>query len=57
MEIHVTSSVEELCDEWFSIGQNLSRVTSSEPSSLKRIGQQAFFASSVTDIDIPDSVE
>ena len=37
--------------------ENLSRVTFGESSSLKRIGERAFWGSGVREIHIPDGIE
>ena len=56
-EVVVLGNVEELCESCFHKCKSLSRVTFGESSSLKLIGNKAFFRSGIVEIHIPDSVE
>ena len=55
--VSLPDSVEELCDECFYWCDDLSRVTFGESSSLRRIGERAFYECRLDEIHIPDHVE
>ena len=55
--VSIPDSVEKICEECFCGCERLLRVTFGASSSLKLIGNVAFWRSSVLEIHIPDSVE
>ena len=54
--VSISDRLEELRDSCFYVCTSLSRVRFGETSSLKRIGNLAFFASGLCEIHIPDNV-
>jgi hypothetical protein len=56
-EFCIDSCIEELCDDCFSSQNALAAVSFEPDSRLRRIGEAAFFSSSLRSIVIPSSVE
>ena len=57
IQLSIPDNFEELCEEYLSECKNLHCVTFGESSSLKRIGNGAFWGSGLREVHIPDSVE